>query len=249
MIVSLNEIAATSAKAAVGCGYGVGIGDEMGFAVRWLCRRELPGLAVILAALEEHGGSPPPVDASVSDGGTGDHRLVASSSGGPLPAAAVAPSLIELVLADRPDFRPVRVARLTHPLLLVPFAARAAVAGGGGMVVGWSSAEGSVLVEARDRGARIRAATRSALTSPVALDVVVAVSNQEADPSRTPDDELPIAVSAADLRAASERSVAGGCSVDDAHWERLRRLAWRTYVPVSDESRLRGAGAGLTDND
>ena len=36
---------------------------------------------------------------------------------------------------------------------------------------------------------------------------------------------------------------------DDALWGRLARLAARTLVPSGAESRARGAGAGLTDND
>ena len=36
-------------------------------------------------------------------------------------------------------------------------------------------------------------------------------------------------------------------SPDD--WAVLKGLAQRTYVPATDESRLRGAGAGLDDND
>ena len=36
---------------------------------------------------------------------------------------------------------------------------------------------------------------------------------------------------------------------DDALWGRLGRLAARTLVPSGEESRKRGAGAGLTDND
>ena len=36
---------------------------------------------------------------------------------------------------------------------------------------------------------------------------------------------------------------------DDALWGRLGRLAARTFVPSGEESRKRGAGAGLTDND
>jgi hypothetical protein len=35
----------------------------------------------------------------------------------------------------------------------------------------------------------------------------------------------------------------------DFGWDRITELARRTYVPASDQSRLRGAGAGLTDND
>ena len=37
--------------------------------------------------------------------------------------------------------------------------------------------------------------------------------------------------------------------VPDAVWDRLGVFAHRTYAPATEESRLRGAGAGLTDND
>ena len=42
---------------------------------------------------------------------------------------------------------------------------------------------------------------------------------------------------------------ASGSIVDADAWEKLERLAAKTYVPESEESRLRGAGAGLLDND
>ncbi len=38
-------------------------------------------------------------------------------------------------------------------------------------------------------------------------------------------------------------------AVGDAGWDDLTALAAKTYVPASDQSRLKGAGAGLTDND
>jgi len=37
--------------------------------------------------------------------------------------------------------------------------------------------------------------------------------------------------------------------VDDADWARLGAFAHRTFAPATEESRLRGAGAGLSDND
>jgi Protein of unknown function (DUF3726) len=40
-----------------------------------------------------------------------------------------------------------------------------------------------------------------------------------------------------------------GVTVDDALWDRAREMAARTFVPASDASRARGAGAGLIDND
>ncbi|WP_299478865.1 DUF3726 domain-containing protein [uncultured Roseibium sp.] len=36
---------------------------------------------------------------------------------------------------------------------------------------------------------------------------------------------------------------------DPDSWDRLAVLAHRTYAPATEESRLRGAGAGLSDND
>ncbi|MDG1410355.1 MAG: DUF3726 domain-containing protein [Acidimicrobiales bacterium] len=37
--------------------------------------------------------------------------------------------------------------------------------------------------------------------------------------------------------------------VDEEQWESISGLAARIYVPATEESRLSGAGAGLTDND
>ncbi len=46
-------------------------------------------------------------------------------------------------------------------------------------------------------------------------------------------------------------AVAGSGPVDiaDEIWEALCAYAHRTYVPATEQSRLKGAGAGLTDND
>jgi hypothetical protein len=42
---------------------------------------------------------------------------------------------------------------------------------------------------------------------------------------------------------------ASAAEVDPAVWLRLDRFAVRTYVPASEVSRLKGAGAGMIDND
>ena len=36
---------------------------------------------------------------------------------------------------------------------------------------------------------------------------------------------------------------------DPVCWDTLNRFAHRTYAPATEESRLLGAGAGLSDND
>lgn len=48
---------------------------------------------------------------------------------------------------------------------------------------------------------------------------------------------------------ATPRPPAEGFAVADAVWRELLKLAARTYVPASEQSRLKGAGAGLSDND
>ena len=47
----------------------------------------------------------------------------------------------------------------------------------------------------------------------------------------------------------TSRSQAPRAIPDPADWATLDRFAHRTYAPATEESRLRGAGAGLSDND
>ena len=47
----------------------------------------------------------------------------------------------------------------------------------------------------------------------------------------------------------SIRPKPGAVDIAGEIWEALGRFAHRTYVPATEASRLKGAGAGLTDND
>lgn len=47
----------------------------------------------------------------------------------------------------------------------------------------------------------------------------------------------------------AEKSLPNGVVVNADAWASALSLAQRTYVPATEESRLHGAGAGLTDND
>ena len=49
--------------------------------------------------------------------------------------------------------------------------------------------------------------------------------------------------------AAQLRPRPGAVGIAGEIWEALGRFAHRTYVPATEASRLKGAGAGLTDND
>ena len=45
------------------------------------------------------------------------------------------------------------------------------------------------------------------------------------------------------------RPLASRATPSPDSWEALSRLAYRTYAPSTEESRILGAGAGLSDND
>ena len=49
--------------------------------------------------------------------------------------------------------------------------------------------------------------------------------------------------------AISPPTISGAIDVPPNIYEALNALAQKTYVPATDASRLKGAGAGLTDND
>ena len=238
MIVSLNEIAATAAKAIRGCGHPEGIAEDVGYATRWLCARGLPGVAVLLTALDGF----EPTEVTLVN--RGDGRSVVADGGAqlPIPALRVAPSLVEVAVVDRRSSGAVRLDALTHPLLLAPFVDRHR---SNRVSVRWSTPEGPVVVEPADDGVQVRANGLLSLDSTVGREVVVGVAVSRPADGTVP----PVLLSAGDFEATASRSVDNGCAVADVDWSRLADLAWRTYVPVSDGSRERGAGAGLTDND
>ena len=59
----------------------------------------------------------------------------------------------------------------------------------------------------------------------------------------------PLASSALDASKITHSSCWGPVDIADEIWEALSAFAHRTYVPATEASRLKGAGAGLTDND
>ena len=64
---------------------------------------------------------------------------------------------------------------------------------------------------------------------------------------------LPDATASLTVRAEGSLSVSGPLHTraepEEAAWAALNRFAHKTYAPATEESRLLGAGAGLSDND
>lgn len=144
----------------------------------------------------------------------------------PLGASSVSAALAGPLLSDfaaeiAPD-APLRLRQVGQPILLLPFAARTAAADPGrDLVLTLGDARYSCL--------------RSELCGPAQFE--------------------PIALADVSLSIGSTDDIiritlgATHAAVPEAAEAALERWVHRTYVPATAESRLAGAGAGLTDND
>ena len=113
---------------------------------------------------------------------------------------------------------------VAYPLLVVPFVAAAHRATGCAFALEWLGT--SITIDA------------AGLHMAPGGDVLASVADRLTCDLRSP--TLSGDVVTADL---------GGVRVDPALWARLGVYAHRIYVPASEASRERGAGAGLNDND
>lgn len=235
MIVSLNEIAATAQKATSGAGHAIGIAEEMGFAIRWLCERNLRGAEKLLHALSRF----PANDIVLESHAEGLH--IRGSGDRALSPLILAPSIGDLFVARRAARLTITIRALSHPLLLLPFIARAAGARDTASVV-WTTADGhSLAVNFSSGGCDILAADSFALIQARAENIACRWKTSKVD--------TPSLVSARRLQELRQTTIAQGCKINDPVWSKLQSLAHNTYVPISEASRLSGAGAGLTDND
>ena len=140
-------------------------------------------------------------------------------------AARMGSSALDLLLAKPAGFE-VTLDAVDEPLLIAALAVVATRRYASGFSI---TAQGDTLAIERDRPTDF-AALESARSNPIVLrriDEAPARPFQHAFPACRYDPER-----------VSDDGVAG-----------LERLAHMTYVPASEDSRLKGAGAGLTDND
>ena len=235
MIVSLNEVAITAQKATAGCGHPFGIAEEMGFATRWLCARGLRGAEKLIHSLEQFKA----VELNLSE--TADNVAIGGAEGIAIPSLVLAPSVADLLVAHRADKKIITVGTLAHPLMLLPFLARIAT-DSKRVNVSWSSIDGdSVMVEFNRDGAQIYADNSFSLIQARADNVVCRWGALETT--------SPVLYTRAALAEQRNAVIASGCTLSDSAWQKLQVFAHNTYVPISEQSRLSGAGAGLTDND
>lgn len=237
MRVSLNEIEKVCEKAACGVGVPAGADSDIGFGAAWLEARGLPGVTVAARDLGEFGNG----SLTWQSGGTERHGDALGLS--LLPYAG---GLIDLAAADalgKPgEAKAIVVANARSPLFLLP-AAVACSRDGCSFRITWASPDVVVIVDS-DHGSSIHAhALASDAATTLRIEAVVGDVDVKEPPS------LPLLCDHAALESRLAASLREGVAVDQPSWDRLQELAARTLVPASAESRRRGAGAEIDDNE
>jgi len=214
--LSLSEINALCFKAARGAGFDWGEAEEAGWAASWLSRAGLSGPTITLAWLTEAAELARPAPAP-------DRWAAATGAQCPLRCGIALADFSGL--PEGPGPRALTVERVAHPLMLLPFVARATARTGAGLRVRWGRRE--AVLSAADILLKL---DRAEAADPQVADLVIA----PVDPS--------------DLAGMAREDTPQVPGVSCADWRALDMLALRITVPSSAGSRA-GAGAAGSDND
>ncbi len=237
MRVSLNEIEKVCEKAACGVGVPAGADSDIGFGAAWLEARGLPGVTVAARDLAnfEYAG--------LTWRNSGAERYGDAQGSSLLPHAG---GLIDLAAADalgaRGELKTVTLANARSPLFLLPAAVQR-LEDGCTFRLTWDSPKVAAMADG-DTGVTIHG---DALLSDAATTLRIEAVVGDVDSKGPPSPPLLCDHEALESRLAA--SLREGVAVDQASWDRLQELAARTLVPASGESRRRGAGAEIDDNE
>ncbi|MGI9594953.1 MAG: DUF3726 domain-containing protein [Acidimicrobiales bacterium] len=232
---SHRELYALLVKTGRGLGLPIGDAQDAARAAAWLSLRGYAGVEAMLATGPASAPARPRIDDSVADVvGPADGRSDPASGSVPIGTAEVVemvsagghgPGLVDLVAAGRGSLV-LRLSAVDSPLLLFGLCASAATDHRlrFELTVGSGPAHALDGFDCRPRPPRLLPQS-----SPLTISCRPVDAEQlEAEPRRWPTEEI---------------------SVDDDTWSAANELAARTYVPSDERSRMKGAGAGLTDND
>jgi hypothetical protein len=214
---TLSEIEALSRKAARGSGLDWGLADEAGKAARWLSSHGLPGAQALAQLLTRNDGKPFSVLCPL-EAASGPWHARSSELCPLIAGACLADRAAQLVADGETHLGPI-----AHPLLTLPFVARAVALSGNRLQVSWS-------------GVRIDCLTDGIIITgdPDQLGAELA--------------ESVIVRSHAALTGTPSAPVYVAQPVVPSAWQILTRLAHRTLVPATETSRA-GAGASTRDAD
>ena len=233
MHVSNAEIETLTCKAAVGVGLPVGLAEEAGAAAAWLSAAGFAGAEIAYRAIENlrMGKARPVIVSSHSE------SLCPDTKGKLASVMYAAPSIFDFLQTTSP----VTVVRLDEPLLLFGHLVCSSSIPAVELVLHSVGSTGEVLQGVIQRGhGRLEGPPLSNQEAKNGSEVSVTMVGISEDRNFKPTKkEIDV------RRVAIQRGVA----VNEAIWTELKRLAAQTLVPESVESKQRGAGAGLIDND
>jgi len=233
MHVSNAEIETLTCKAAVGVGLPVGLAEEAGAAAAWLSAAGFAGAEIAYRAIENlrKGKARPVIVSSHSE------SLCPDTKGKLASVMYAAPSIFDFLQTTSP----VTVVRLDEPLLLFGHLVCSSSIPAVELVLHSVGSTGEVLQGVIQRGhGRLEGPPLSNQEAKNGSEVSVTMVGISEDRNFKPTKkEIDV------RRVAIQRGVA----VNEAIWTELKRLAAQTLVPESVESKQRGAGAGLIDND
>ncbi|MGR3461866.1 MAG: DUF3726 domain-containing protein [Roseovarius sp.] len=215
--LSLSEINALCFKAARGAGLGWGEAEEAGWAAAWLSRAGFAGPEIILGWLADA--------ATLARPAPSPGRWAAR-------ARAHCPLRTGAALADfaglpeGPGAETLIVEHVAHPLVTLPFVARAAGRLDLGLSIGWAGFD--VVLNATGRMSAFAMPGRDHRAPTI---ITIAPKHDPAPP---------------DAARHHETATVAGVALGD--WQALDALALRITVPPSPQSRA-GAGAAGDDND
>lgn len=212
MSFALNEIEATAKRAARGAGLSWGMAEEAAKAARWLSSQGIDGAAVLAAVLEQNDGK-----------AAADLRPASLSGEWQADGGTLCPLLAGASLSDcaaRLAEGRITLQAVSHPAMLLPFAAAAAAQLGKVVTLEWEGC----------------AAVTDGRSVSISGDALLQASASGASASL-----------GGSLAAPVEQATRA--TPDTAAWDSLNRFAHRTFAPATEASRLAGAGAGLSDND
>ncbi len=212
---SLNEIESAVKRAARGVGLDWGLAEEAGKAARWLEARGRPGCAAMAAHF------------ALLDGRDYRDFCPAQTQGIWAAKAGLCPIITGAALSDRAaifaEGGSVNLARVHHPLILVPFAGMAGKHAGVAVVLDWHDAQFTLCAEGTLK------AEIGALMGAQGKRVAVRCASQ------------------ADLERDTQVGVRTPVAPDA--WAALDAFGYRTFAPETESSRVSGAGADGSDND
>jgi hypothetical protein len=248
MKVSINEVQRSCEKAAWGVGTPAGADTDTGRIVAWLAAHGLPGVALAARDL-----------VSVANGvDLGAVSGIHQESGWQLDAGGrsflyFAGAVLDLAIAEATrsvgGTSRVRITLARTPLFLVPLAAKAVEPGYAFRIGPAGRPARAWIIAAQNEPRSVRIAWRVAtdLTDgePADVDLAYGPRPGAASPFEQPTDGL----DPYQLARRKRDAVATGVFADEADWAVIQRFAARTLVVASEESRRRGAGAEVDDNE